>query len=208
MENAAQKIILGIDPGLNGGMCFLDEDGKIVTLMKTPVIGGRDYDIQEMDRAIEEHAPTYAWIEQQVAMPGQGLSSTLQTGKGFGILLGLMAARKIPHQVVMARQWQTKMFTGINGKLDTKEKSIVSAKRLFPTADFRRSALARIPDDGLTDAANIAECARRSFFSLRPQKFDAVEDAGPPKPHKPMKGNEEVCCNCGRLIAIDTEGCV
>lgn len=192
---------LGIDPGLDGGIAFILDSA--IQLLKTPVIGGRDYDIQEMKRILQKYdipgiveAKIFAVIENQISMPGQGLTSTLQTGKGFGIWLGLLAGLNIPFQVVSARQWQSKLFTGVNGKLDTKDKSEVVAKRLFPTADFRKSALARVANDGLTDAACIAEYARRIHTGER----DLHLHTG--RPHTKAFGLEDspICTGCGKYV--------
>lgn len=200
-------IFIGIDPGLNGGIAKIRDDGSL-ELFKTPVIGGRDYDIQAMKDVLmppmaiisasmsTKVTPLIVYdlfvvIEQQIAMPGQGLSSTLQTGKGFGIWLGLIAGLQIPHQVVMARAWQTRMFTGVSGKLEPKQKSEIVAKRLFPSADFRRSTRATKADDGLTDAACIAEYARRMRSgNSMPLPFTN-------KKHEFLPENPDICINCG-----------
>ena len=126
-------------------------------------------------------------------MPGQGLTSTLQTGKGFGILLGLLAGLEMPHQVVAAKAWQGKLFTGVKADLDTKIKSEIVAKRIFPSADFRKSDRARVAADGLTDAACIAEYARR-LYSGNGVTVEKQRD------HTPMSGNEDMCSKCGDFI--------
>lgn len=189
-------IFLGIDPGLDGGLAFLDDKGKL-SLHKTPVIGGRDYDIQEMKRLLQFHpmlgGGIFVIIENQISMPGQGLTSTLQTGKGFGIWLGLLSALEIPFQVVSSRQWQSKLYTGVSAKLETKEKSIIVAKRLFPTADFRKSERATVANDGLTDAANMAEYGRRIYTTTTKDPISGI-------PHLANPLNPDICTACGGYI--------
>ena len=191
-------IYLGIDPGLDGGIALIREEE--LSLYKTPVIGGKEYDIQEMKRILLQlkNLKAFATIENQISMPGQGLTSTLQTGKGFGIWLGLLAGLEIPYQVVAAVSWQKKLFTGVKGNLDTKQKSEVIAKRLFPGADFRKSDRARVANDGLTDAACIAEFGRRTHIT---------GNVGTGIAHTP-NSTGEICLKCGRYIPGDTEGCV
>jgi hypothetical protein len=192
-------IYIGIDPGLDGGIAFLNKSG--LTLHKTPVIAGKDYDLQEMKKLLvwimHFNDPVLATIENQISMPGQGLTSTLQTGKGFGMWLGLLAGLDIPYQIVSARAWQNKLFTGVKGSLDTKAKSEIIAKRLFPRADFRKSERATKANDGLTDAACIAEFGRKTYN----------EGADPLTglPHEPMKGNEDICGNCGTFLPTARE---
>lgn len=196
-------IYLGIDPGLDGGLAFIRPAGEAtaIDLHKTPIIGGRDYDVQDMKLILKEFPASaiFATIENQISMPGQGLTSTLQTGKGFGIWLGLLAGLEIPHQVVHAKQWQTKLFSGTSPKLDTKARSEIVAKRLFPGADYRRSARARVANDGLTDAACIAEYGRRTHIK---------GDSGTGLPHKPIESTPEICQECGRYIPGDEMGCI
>lgn len=194
-------IFLGIDPGLDGGMAFLDDESQTLSLFKTPVIAGKDYDIQEIKNLLVSFHPSMVTVEAQIALPGQGLSSTLQTGKGFGILLGLLAGLEIPYQVIGAKQWQNKLFTGVSAKLDTKDKSAVIAKRLFPKADFRRSERATKANDGLTDAACIAEYGRRTY--------SIVHDPVTGFDHESLPENPDVCLKCGGYIpTIQSNNCI
>lgn len=202
-------LFIGIDPGLNGGIAFIGDDNTSaggrdnITLFKTPVIAMKEYDIQAMKSLLLSKIAAstigIATIENQISMPGQGLTSTLQTGKGFGIWLGLLAGLEIPYQVVQARKWQNKMFSGTSPKLDTKARSEIVAKRLFPTTDFRKSERAYKADDGLTDAACISEYGKRTYSNIH------VEHSG--IEHKPLNSTEDICSVCGKYIPGDVEGC-
>ena len=209
--NIMQNTVLGIDPGLNGGLAFIgakcllgegiEQKGNGIHLYRMPTIAGKDYDIQEIKRLLKYYQPDLTIVEQQISMPGQGLSSTLQTGKGFGILLGLLAGMEMPHQVVPAKAWQYKLFTGVSAKLDTKAKSEIVAKRIFPTADFRKSDRARVAADGLTDAACIAEYARRLHSGVGSEIVKSM------KPHTAIEENPNICIKCGVYIPTDEIGC-
>lgn len=194
-------IYIGIDPGLSGGIALIGSTGQLL-LESTPVIAGKDYDIQAMKKILMSkewmNDQRFVTIENQISMPGQGLTSTLTTGKGFGIWLGLLAGLEVPFQVISAKQWQNKLFTGTSPKLDTKARSEIIAKRLFPTADFRKSDRAKKAHDGLTDAACIAEYGRRTHH---------VVDTGSGLPHTPGPV-EDICSKCGRYIPGDSLGCV
>lgn len=191
------SVFIGIDPGLDGGVAVLGPNHQSVH--KTPVIGGRDYDIQEMTKLLNSimniaNVPMnmFCIIENQISMPGQGLTSTLQTGKGFGIWLGLLAGLGIPYQIIGAKQWQSKLFTGVKSKLDTKEKSEIIAKRLFPGVDFRKSERARVANDGLTDAILMAEYGKR-LLGGKDMKITGVA-------HEFIPGNPMICINCGAFL--------
>lgn len=193
---------LGIDPGLNGGLAVVDSASpQHVELLIMPTIGGKDYDIQAIKRFVVNQHLSLALVEQQIALPGQGLSSTLQTGKGFGILLGLLAGLEVPHQVIPAKLWQRKMFTGVSAKLDTKVKSEIIAKRLFPKADFRRSERAHVAADGLTDAACIA------MYGIRMSITNSSDKEPLTNPHTPMSGVADICSSCGTYIPGSEENC-
>lgn len=190
-------IFIGIDPGLGGGIATI-AGGKL-NVARTPTIGGKEYDIQAMTQLLKGHVQfeCFAVIENQISMPGQGLTSTLQTGKGFGIWLGLLAGLGIPYQVIGARQWQVKLFTGVKGNLDTKAKSEVIAKRLFPSVDFRKSERSHVANDGLTDAACIAEYGRRIHEGTA-GKVSGI-------PHYAGMVTPLICCKCGTYIPTATE---
>lgn len=160
---------IGIDPGLKGGLALI-ENG-ILHLWITPLIGDKEYDVQRMKDLLvfaKSKGPLTATIEKQMALPGQGLSSTMKTGMGFGLWLGLLSGLNISHQVIPAQSWQNKLFIGLSKKEDTKVLSEIVAKRLFPSADFRRSDRAKVSADGLTDAACIAEYGRRTYVQEQP----------------------------------------
>ena len=49
-------IYLGIDPGLDGGLAYIRNEGPatMLDLHKTPLIGGKDYDVQDMKLILKE----------------------------------------------------------------------------------------------------------------------------------------------------------
>ena len=88
------------------------------------------------------------------------------TGVSFGKIIAAVEAMQgqwpdVAWDTVIPRTWQTVFFKPGG---DTKAKSISSATRLFPGADFRISEAGKTPHDGFTDAALIAEFARRANF--------------------------------------------
>ncbi len=215
--------IIGIDPGLQGGIAILEtatypkfkvethslEEAKPtypvmalerLTLHTMPLIGDKDYDVQAIKNIFREHRDVaLVCVERQQSMPGQGLSSTFKTGQGFGILIGVLSALELRYEVVPAQRWQRQLFTGLKHGQDTKISSEIVAKRLFPTTDFRRSSRARVASDGLTDACCIAEFARRTMGTASTNREA--------KPHTPNPVNEEICLKCGAFIPIADEDC-
>lgn len=201
--------IIGIDPGLHGGIAVIhvymdpltQAEKMDVQLYPTPLIGDKEYDIQSLKNMLGLHADaTLACIERQQSIAGQGLVSTFKTGYGFGIYLGLLGGLNIRYDVVQAQRWQRQLFVGLKHGQDTKVSSEIVAKRLFPFADFRKSERAHKAHDGLTDAACIAEFARRTMR----RDFQSF----PRKNHVPNPDNENVCLDCGAWLAIADEQCV
>lgn len=151
---------LGVDPGKDGGMVTLSEDGKVLEKLKTPLIKSAkakdEYDIQEIARIFSEAPnPKVVILEKGQVMPMSGASAQFYRGFSFGMFQGLLVGMKISYHVVSPRTWQKVMFADVSGD-DTKAASVLVAKRLWPEVDWRKSERARNADDGLTDAALIA----------------------------------------------------
>jgi hypothetical protein len=162
--------ILGIDPGLSGGLVLLDS-GKPVVRQIMPVIEikkakgtKREYDISTIAMMIRQMQPEQAVIELQHAMPGQGGVSMFSIGLGYGILRGLVAGLTIPYSIVHAKTWGKVMFADC-AKQDTKAMSAVICGRLWPDIDWRASERCKKAHEGMTDAALIAEFGRRMLSS-------------------------------------------
>ena len=99
-------LIIGIDPGLSGSICFFD-DGKIVDVIDMPTMtdgkknkkqvnGAQIYN--EISARIKnmEKRNVRVVIEQVSAMPGQGVTSMFNFGQSFGILKGICSAMQLP----------------------------------------------------------------------------------------------------------------
>src|SRR5262245_9088986 len=69
-----EPAILGIDPGITGGIACLKPDGTILA-EDIPVVAG-EVDIDALVRRVRALAPRLAVIEKAQAMPRQGVSST------------------------------------------------------------------------------------------------------------------------------------
>ena len=88
-------LIIGIDPGISGSICFF-EDGKITDVIEMPTMiegkknkkqvnGSQIYNeilkrIKNLDKK-----DVKVVIEQVSAMPGQGVTSMFNFGQSFGI---------------------------------------------------------------------------------------------------------------------------
>jgi crossover junction endodeoxyribonuclease RuvC len=124
---------IGIDPGKQGSMTVLTPSKTI--LFPTPC--NPDYDIWKMNMMLKDYASshTFAVLERAQAMPGQGVVSMFEFGKGYGIWLALLNVNYISFQVVHSRVWTNVMLAGAPG--EGKERNLLAARKLFPKWVFK-----------------------------------------------------------------------
>jgi len=152
-------LIIGIDPGLSGSICFL-KDGKILDVVEMPTMtegkknkrqvnGFQIYN--EISKRINklENQEIRVVIEQVSAMPGQGVTSMFNFGQSFGTLKGLCAGMQLPVYFVRPAKWK-KYFNLINSEKDA---SRTRAIEIFPNFS---SQLSKKKDSNKADAILIA----------------------------------------------------
>lgn len=153
-------IFIGIDPGLSGGVAILWPSGT-VEVYDTPTAKsgkGSDYltaSMVELLWGVRFPELPVAALEQGMAMPRQGSTSTFKTGRGCGLWEGILAGLGIPYELVAPQRW--KRALGLPAGAD-KSASRLYAQRLFPQVADR---FARVRDDGRAEAALLAEWRRR-----------------------------------------------
>ena len=155
-------LIIGIDPGISGSLCFF-EDGKIIDLVEMPsmaegkknkrqVNGAQIYN--EIFSRIKnfEKKDIKVVIEQVSAMPGQGVTSMFNFGQSFGVLKGICSAMQLPMYFVRPAKWK-KHYNLINSKKDASRTKVIE---IFP---YISTQLSKKKDSNKADAILIA-----SFF--------------------------------------------
>ena len=110
-------------------------------------------------RSYSEKDECHVFLEKSQAMPGQGSVSMFNYGVGFGTLLGVLAALKIPHTLVHPKTWCKVMHQGTTAG-EAKERSLEAARRLYPQVELIRPRC-RKPDEGYIDALLLAGYAKR-----------------------------------------------
>jgi hypothetical protein len=150
--------ILGIDPGVHGGVAVLDiaDNGTpvLVDAIDIPVIGSgakERVDAAALRVFIATHLLAHAFIERAQAMPKQGASSGYKYGRAVGAIEAVVALCAVPITIVEASAW--KKALGLLGQRGDKEASRQRALQLFPTA---HALLARKKDHGRAEALLIA----------------------------------------------------
>ena len=152
-------LIIGIDPGISGSICFF-QDGKIVDVVEMPTmtegkknkkqVNGSQI-VNEILEKIKEldKREIKVVIEQVSAMPGQGVTSMFNFGQSFGILKGICSAMQLPMYFVRPIKWK-KYFNLINSEKDA---SRTRAIEIFP---YFSNQLSRKKDSNKADAILIA----------------------------------------------------
>ena len=152
-------LIIGIDPGITGSICFL-QNGKIIDVVEMPnmpegkknkkQVNGAQifYEISLRIKSLKKEEIKVV-IEQVSAMPGQGVTSMFNFGQSFGILKGICSAMQLPMYFVRPAKWK-KYFNLINSEKDA---SRTKAIEVFP---YFSSELSRKKDSNKADAILIA----------------------------------------------------
>ena len=152
-------LIIGIDPGITGSICFF-EDGKIIDVLEMPNMAEGKKNKKQVNGAQIYHEISLriknlkkeeikVVIEQVSAMPGQGVTSMFNFGQSFGILKGICSAMQLPMYFVRPTKWK-KYFNLINSEKDA---SRTKAIEIFP---YFSSQLLRKKDSNKADAILIA----------------------------------------------------
>jgi hypothetical protein len=142
-----EKAYLGVDPGKGGAAALIvDVDEYYVTdFVDFSTTSGRIRAWNDQFRI------KVAAIEKVHARPKQGVVSSFNFGANFGFWQGTFAALKIPYILTTPQNWQKSLLFKADGK-DTKERSLVAARRLFPG----KGLFDRKMDHGRADAILIA----------------------------------------------------
>ena len=159
-------LIIGIDPGISGSICFLD-NGKILEVVEMPIMtdgkknkkqvnGSQVYN--EITKRIKQFEKNQirVVIEHVSAMPGQGVTSMFNFGQSFGILKGICTAMQLPMYFVRPAKWK-KYFNLLNSEKDA---SRTRAIEIFP---YFSSQLSRKKDTNKADAILIASFYHETY---------------------------------------------
>lgn len=150
-------MIIGIDPGLNGGIAAISPlEYEVYDIPTLEIITGRvrnkktglmrdkkqnRYNIAAIIKILtllkgaadKLNYPVEVWVENVHAMPDQGVTSMFNMGVGFGILQTIPICLGIPLNFVSPVTWKKKIMEG-QGK--RKDAAVYRAQQLFPNAEL------------------------------------------------------------------------
>lgn len=148
-------MILGVDPGLDGGLAFIFGDEIELHPMPTEKLksGRRQVDLAKLNELLEWNAKdvNLMVIEEVHSMPKQGVSSTFSFGQSYGAVLGLAAGYRIPTIKVNPAVWKASLGLGRD-----KKDAIAKANSLYT-----KMGEVKITKDGIAEALLIAHFGMR-----------------------------------------------
>jgi len=124
------RITIGIDPGANGAIAWIDERGKSCVEKMPDTL----QDLWELVVSISLNAGTgglgvRAYLEAVSSSPQMGVVSAFSFGRGYGNLEMALTAAGIPFERVRPQVWQKAMGCMTKGD---KNISKQKAQELFP----------------------------------------------------------------------------
>ena len=146
------EITIGVDPGANGGIAWIDYNGK-ACVEKMPDslqdLWELICDITSYPKSSIDGRSYKAYIEQVASSPQMGVVSAFSFGRGYGNLEMALTAAGIPFERVRPQVWQKALNCLTGG---SKNITKARAQELFPNIKCTHS---------VSDALLIAEYGRR-----------------------------------------------
>ena len=122
--------IIGIDPGVNGGIAVYSCDSKkVIELAKMP---STPQELLALLKIYKKNSVCY--LERVQGVPGNGASQMFNFGRGFGQIEMALMACKIPYTEVTPQKWQKVLQLGHKGTKSTsqwKNKLKTRAQQIF-----------------------------------------------------------------------------
>jgi len=163
------SLIIGVDNGISGALVALSTVAGLPPVAVLPMPtqdrgsgNGREIDIKAVNRWINDLAVDSAHITMIIERPGKhspGVKSLCSMWDSFGRLCAYAELKRLRHVLVNPQTWQKTMLPGC-AKGQTKPFALTVARRLWPAETWLATPRSKKPDEGLIDAALIAEYAR------------------------------------------------
>ncbi|MFA5036784.1 MAG: hypothetical protein WC479_06380 [Candidatus Izemoplasmatales bacterium] len=153
------KIYVGIDPGKDGGIAALYDDGIALVAKKTPLMSDNELDLTQITSLLEglkSRGIVQVTIEKVHSMPGQGVASMFSFGMTTGMLHGVVAALGIPRFLVAPQTWKKKI---LYDTAKDKNAAIEYCARVYPQISLLATPRSQKAHTGIADAICIARYA-------------------------------------------------
>lgn len=159
--------VLGVDPGVSGGLALLDADGRVLGCWDTPTYkrgkgAARDYDRPECVELVRQAAALRPGVVLLVELlrsfpgrPGMGSGNVANYQRGRSVELWATAAAAVGvrHEEILPKDWQRTVRADAGP-----EASLAKARLMYP-----RETLHLKKHSGRAAALLIAEAGRRTL---------------------------------------------
>jgi crossover junction endodeoxyribonuclease RuvC len=144
---SSQPVVMGADPGLTGGLAFLDLEGKLVAVYDMPTVE-REIGWKAIELLLTtQHSLRHAYVEH-VTGGQQRPNGAFNFGMGFGVLKTVISMCNVPMTLVHPAKWKKAM--GLSG-----DKANSRAKAMMQWPNMAQN-FQRVKDDGRAEAALVA----------------------------------------------------
>lgn len=140
------SIILGIDPGLDGGLVWMRDDLKIMAAHPMPCTfetygkgTKRFIDAHELVALFGRNHYDQAVIEKVSASPQMGVTSAFSFGRGYGTLMGALAARGKRTTTVAPSKWKPALGCSSDKKQTIRRAIWLEHGSLLTSNDFAQN---------------------------------------------------------------------
>jgi len=158
-------LFVGIDPGLNGAIAWMDGERKVVEVHDCPLDSSGGYDFERMrDVLCAAHVlDMVVTMEKVHAMPSDGKCSAFSFGRGYGAWEALIGGvLRVRPNLVDPRTWKRAMLAGV---ANDKKAEAMALKQRFqghPICSQLHGPRGGIRD-GRVDALLLAEYGRLTW---------------------------------------------
>ena len=152
-------LIVGVDPGLDGGVAALYHDGRVCQCRAMPTVKvgrKREIDHGAMKLLFLGVKISRVYLEKVHAMPGQGVTSMFGFGQTYGATRQAIVSAGYEYDLVRPQDW--KRYHGLIGK--PKDAVLEYVAAIWPDTELPGNKAQR---KGVADALCIAEYARREL---------------------------------------------
>lgn len=162
-------IYVGIDPGLNGGIAFIDKDEKILHAVPIPIKNG-EFDA----RTFAAHLNSFmknddikVVLEKVGAMPGQGVCAMFTFGKIVGEIIAVLKVLRCPYVEVRPQDWKKVVLEGMAWKAE-------KSKLVIPegSSEEKKKELQKAHNIQKAKAKKEAKLVTAKFVEKRYPTFD------------------------------------
>jgi crossover junction endodeoxyribonuclease RuvC len=202
-------VIIGIDPGVSGGISVI-EKGKCPVVYKMPVVKilinkktKNIYDLDEIVNILSQHInKNVLFVQESVsAMSGQGVTSSFNFGWSAGATLGIASAFRFDRYEVRPALWKKHfglLTTPIVQELKDKSKALKILSKTIKDKDLQKSnkkELEKINRQIKTEAKNASREIASSKYPELSYLFEKKNSDGLAESLLIAMFGEETKCN-------------